>query len=93
MYHATKTSNLVSSFLWEELNLLDDMNLCWSVVWKIFPEVAALDPDKQVVICIFRLSCVRLVLISHIFLVLIVAVGKPSGHAQCFNWRFVRFRV
>lgn len=31
-----------------ELNLLDDNALCWSVVWKIFPTVDPLDPDKQV---------------------------------------------
>jgi hypothetical protein len=31
-----------------ELNLLGNVALCWTVVWKIFPVVESLDPDKQV---------------------------------------------
>jgi hypothetical protein len=31
-----------------ELNLLENNALCWAVVWKIFPVVKYLDPDKQV---------------------------------------------
>ena len=39
---------LVSSLSLLELNLLEDGALCWAVVWKTFPIVEALDPDKQV---------------------------------------------
>jgi hypothetical protein len=37
-----------------ELNLLGNVALCWTVVWKIFPVVESLDPDKQV-----RFACQR----------------------------------
>jgi len=41
-------SHIFLTLAFTEENLLEDNALCWSVVWKIFPSVDPLDPDKQV---------------------------------------------
>jgi hypothetical protein len=56
-----------------ELNLLGNVALCWTVVWKIFPVVESLDPDKQV-----RFACQRR---SYVLAVRMMSLGAVQ-HLQ-----------